>query len=172
MVKLQQLTSNIYTSVILKTVTHGISWPPRPHDSIFGLLPKRNFPLKVVSWLMVQALARLIESCKLIDHPGVTGFAVGKSSLRLFLPTLDPAQQPHPGKHLRQGERQGEDVGNIVITTWTKFLFETPPLQGTHAPLPQGDGGSATLVQPSRGGDGDGGRPLVPPRPNGFGHSC
>jgi hypothetical protein len=66
-----------------KHVTHGISWPPWPHDSIFVLLPKRNVPLKVVSWLMVQVLARLRESCQLIDHSGVTGLAVGKSSLRL-----------------------------------------------------------------------------------------
>jgi hypothetical protein len=65
----------------------------------------------------------LIESCKLIDHPGVTGHAVGKSSLRLYLPTLDPAHQPHPGEHLRQGEGQGEVVGDIVIATCTKLMF-------------------------------------------------
>src|SRR5215472_7656112 len=157
---------------LLLFVTHGISWPTRPHASIFGFLPKRNVPLKIVSWLMVQALARLRASCQLLDYPGVTGFAVGKSSLRLYLPTLDPAQKPHPGKHLRHGERQGEEVGDIVITTWTKFLFETPPLQGTHAPLTQGAGGSAALVQASRGGDGDGSHPLVPSRSTYRRHSC
>src|SRR5215469_1153248 len=84
--------------------------------------------------------------------------------LRLYLPTLDPAHQPHPGEHLRHGEGQGEVVGDIVIASCTQLLFQAFPLQGTHAPFTQDVGGGAALVQPSPGGDGDGGRSLVLPR--------
>src|SRR5258708_28310123 len=114
----------------------------------------------------------LLYSCKLIDNSGVTGHTVGKSSLRLSLPTLDPAQQPHPGEHLRHGEGQGEVVGDIVIATCPKLVFETPALQGTRAPLTRRVDGSAALVQPNPGGDGDGGRPLLLPRSVFCGHSA
>ncbi len=109
----------------------------------------------------------LLYSCKLIATPGVTGLAVGKCNLRLSLPTLDPAHQPHPGEHLRQGEGQGEVVGDIVIATCTKLVFEMPPLQGTRAPLTRRVGGYCALVKARRGGDGGGCRPLVPPRSTG-----
>jgi len=36
-------------------------------------------------------------------------------ALRLELPALDSAQQPRPSEDLRQGEGQGEGVGDIVI---------------------------------------------------------
>src|SRR5215469_12200335 len=71
----------------------------------------------------------LLASCQLIDHPGATGHAVGKSSLRLSLPTLDPAQQPHPGEHLRQGTGQGEVVRDIVIAPCPKLKLQPSPLQ-------------------------------------------
>ncbi len=96
--------------------------------------------------------------------PPLCGLSSATNRLRLYLPTLDPAQQPRPGEDLRQGERQGEVVGDIVIATGTTLLFETPPLQQTHAPLTQDMGSSTALVQPSPGRDGDGGRPLVLPR--------
>ncbi len=42
--------------------------------------------------------------------------AIGRDHvLQLYLPTLDLAQQPHPGEDLRQGEGQGEVVGDVVI---------------------------------------------------------
>src|SRR5215469_4290587 len=75
----------------------------------------------------------LRASCHLIDHPAGTGQAVGKSSLRLSLPTLDPAHQPHPGEHLRQGAGQGEVVGDIVIAPCIKLQLQPSPLQSTHA---------------------------------------
>ena len=71
----------------------------------------------------------ILSSCKLIDHPDVTGHAVGKSSLRLYLPTLDLAHQPHPGQDLRHGAGQGEVVRDIVIAACATLLFQTPPFQ-------------------------------------------
>jgi hypothetical protein len=55
--------------------------------------------------------------------------ASAKSSLRLYLPTLELGQQPYPGKDLRHGGRQGEAVGNIMIPSCPKLELEPPPLQ-------------------------------------------
>ena len=102
------------------------------------------------------AAFRLLSSCKSIDHPGVTVHAVGKSSLRLYLPPLDPAHQPHPGEHLRQGEGQGEVVGDIVIAPCTKLKLQPSPRKSTHTPWIKGVGCSAALDQLGLGGDRDG----------------
>src|SRR5258708_19764164 len=61
--------------------------------------------------------------------PPLCGLSSATNRLRLYLPTLDPAQQPRPGEDLRQGERQVAVVGDIVIATGTRSEEHTSELQ-------------------------------------------
>ena len=72
-----------------------------------------------------------------MGNPGVTAGTRDTYGLRLYLPTMDLGQQPHPGKDLRHGGRQGEAVGTSMIATRTTLELEPSPLQSTHAPSNQ-----------------------------------
>ena len=80
-----------------------------------------------------QMLTGFIRSCKPRGNLSVTAVAVGENALRLYLPTMDLGQQPHPGKNLRQTGRQREAVGDIMIPTRTTLELEPSALQSTPA---------------------------------------
>src|SRR5215469_10718277 len=84
--------------------------------------------------------------CKPKGKLGVTAGAVGENALRQYLLTMDLGQQPHPGKHLRQADRQGEAVGDIMIATRATLELEPSALQSTRACCTQAVSCGAVLL--------------------------
>src|SRR5215469_565345 len=98
--------------------------------------------------------------CKPRGNLGVTAGAVGENALRLDLLTMDLGQQPHPGQHLRQADRQGEAVGDIMIATRATLEIEPSALQSTRACCTQAVSCGAVLLHRGLAASRDGPRKL------------